>query len=117
MYFNIARNNKELEWTQNVLVRVQDFLIKNNFFINEMNPELHSYHLDDAPDLKSCNIFIKSSPYNREYRNSRKLNKKQLENFYGKDNHLKVRFIKENMRLDYGKAHDDEYELVLYEEE
>ncbi|MCL4497611.1 MAG: bis-aminopropyl spermidine synthase family protein [Deltaproteobacteria bacterium] len=112
----VIASDKELEWTQNVLARVQEFLLKNGFFVNEMMPELHSYHLDDAPDLKSCNIFVKSSPNNIESRSSKKLTRKQLENFYGKNNHLRVRFIKENVRLDYGKAHDDEYELVFYKE-
>ena len=113
----VIASDKELEWTQNVLTKVQEFLIKSGFFVNEMMPELHSYHLDDAPNLKSCNIFVKSSPNNIETRLSKKLTKKQLENFYGKDNHLKVRFIKENIRLDYGKAHEDEYELILYRED
>ena len=39
----------------------------------------------------------------------------QLERFYGKDKDLKVKYVRLNKRLDYGKAHDDEYELELLE--
>lgn len=109
----IAHDN-ELEWTKMVLSETQSHSLSNGFFINEMTPGLHSYHLDDAPDLKSCNIFLKALPSNIEHRDSVGLSSSQLENFYGKDNNLRVRYIEEKTCLDYGKAHENEYELKFY---
>lgn len=40
---------------------------------------------------------------------------RRLENFYGRDNPPRVRYIREKARVDYGKAHQDEYGLELVE--
>jgi hypothetical protein len=40
---------------------------------------------------------------------------KELENFYGRENSLRVRYVREKTRVDYGKAHDDEYQFELLE--
>ena len=41
----------------------------------------------------------------------------RLTNFYGRDNHVKIKYVRERKRIDYGKAHDDEYKFELYKEE
>jgi hypothetical protein len=75
-----------------------------------MQPRLHLYHLDDAPDLRSCNLVIASVPGNaREFTSKPIVEPERLENFYGKSLAPRVRYVKELKRLDYGKAHEDEY--------
>jgi hypothetical protein len=39
----------------------------------------------------------------------------RLEHFYGRDSPPRVRYVRERARVDYGKAHQDEYELELME--
>jgi hypothetical protein len=41
----------------------------------------------------------------------------RLSNFYGRATFPRVRYVREKVRLDYGKAHEDEYELELLEGE
>jgi hypothetical protein len=50
----VIADDDELEWPKQVLGRVQQFAITSGFFVQKMMPKLHTYHLDDAPDLKSC---------------------------------------------------------------
>ena len=40
----------------------------------------------------------------------------RLAHFYGRDNPPRVRYVREKERLDYGKAHEDEYSLELLED-
>ena len=77
-------------------------------------PRLHAYHLDDNPDLKSCNLLIRSVPGNARERNSEPIiDPVRLDHFYGLNQQPRVRYVRERKRLDYGKASDDEYELEL----
>jgi hypothetical protein len=39
----------------------------------------------------------------------------RLKHFYGRDNEPRVRYVREKKRLEYGKAHEDEYSLELLE--
>ncbi len=81
-----------------------------------MMPKLHTYHLDDAPDLHSCNVFL--APVSTGRRPTKSLpidDPVRLGNFYGRDKTPRVRYVKERARLDYGKAHESEYLLELLE--
>ena len=106
----VIADDKELDWPKRVLANVQKFVIDSGFFVQKMMPQMHSYHLDDAPDLRSCNLIIKALPGNRPRGPSEQISDaSRLENFYGRDNPPRVRYVRERKRLDYGKAHDDEY--------
>jgi hypothetical protein len=39
----------------------------------------------------------------------------RLGNFYGRENPPVVRYVRERKRLDYGKAHEDEYFVERWE--
>ena len=114
----VIADDEELEWPKLVLANVQKFSIDQGFFVSRMMPRLHSYHLDDAPELRSCNLIIESIPGSSPtLTTSPIVDPKRLENFYGQSSSPRVRYIKERKRLDYGKAHDDEYEFELLQEE
>ena len=102
-------------WPKKVLANVQEFAISRDFFVQKMMPQLHSYHLDDAPDLRSCNMLFKSLSGEKKSVTSQSLDSERLNNFYGRNHSLRVRYVREVERLDYGKARDDEYELELLE--
>jgi N4-bis(aminopropyl)spermidine synthase len=114
----VIADDPELEWPKRVLANVQAFAISNNFFVQKMMSQLHSYHLDDAPDLRSCNLIFKSLPGPKHIPESLPISDPtQVNHFYGRDTPPRVRYVREKKRLDYGKAHDDEYSLELLESE
>jgi N4-bis(aminopropyl)spermidine synthase len=113
----VIADDPELPWPQEVLYQVQAFASMSGFYVSRMMPQLHSYHLDDAPNLRSCNLMIKARPGNTERIDSQPiLDSGRLDNFYGRDTQVRVRYIRERKRLDYGKADETEYEFELLEE-
>ena len=113
----IIADDDELEWPGQVLAEVQGFVVDNGFYVQRMMSRLHGYHLDDNPNLKSCNLILRSTHGNAPNKNSEPItDKTRLENFYGRSSPLKVKYVWEKRRVDYGKAHDDEYEIELMEE-
>jgi predicted methyltransferase len=108
----VIADDHEIEWPQRVLANTQKFALESGFFVQRMMSRMHIYHLDDAPDLKSCNLMLKALPGNRPPGESQTITDPgELENFYGRDRPLKVRYVREKTRVDYGKAHDTEYRL------
>ena len=113
----VIADDDELEWAQDVLANVQRFACESGFFVIKMMSKLHAYHLDDAPDLRSCNMIFRAVPGNAPRGASEPItNSNRLRNFYGKDNAPRVRYVRERTRLDYGKAHESEYSFDLLRE-
>jgi predicted methyltransferase len=112
----VIADDEGLEWTRHVLRNVQRFANESGFFVARMQSKLHGYHLDDAPELKSCNIVIRAlSATGGSVKSEPITDAERLANFYGRDNAPKVRYVRERKRLDYGKAHEDEYTLEFLE--
>jgi len=113
----VIADDDELAWPKRVLANTQAFAIKSGYFVQRMMSQTHLYHLDDAPNLRSCNLMLRALPGNKPPAPSQSVTEPtQLEHFYGRDKHLRVRYVRERKRLDYGKAHDDEYRLELMEQ-
>ena len=113
----IADRDDELPWTADVLANVQTFAISHGFYVSYMAPGLHQYHLDDNPELRSCNMMLQSRPGNeRRFESSPIQDPKRLQNFYGEGASPDVRYVLERHRVDYGKAHTDEYRLETWDE-
>lgn len=112
----VIADDEELEWAKRVLANTQRFALESGFFVQRMMPRMHQYHLDDAPALRSCNLMLRALPGNKPPESSLPVtDRAQLEHFYGKGNHLRIKYVRERKRVDYGKAHDDEYEFELLE--
>lgn len=111
----VIADDPELEWPRHVLREVQAFAISKHFFVQEMQSQVHLYHLDDAPDLRSCNLFIRSEANRTPIAKSYKLHGQRLENFYGREKRMHVRYVKEKARVDYGKAPSGTYEFEQLE--
>lgn len=110
----VIADDDTLEWPETVLASTQQFIIESGFYTSRMMPRLHAYHLDDEPNLKSCNLMVKSLPENARQCISKKIDdKERLQNFYGSGQQPKVHYVREVKRLDYGKASDDEYRLEM----
>lgn len=113
----VIADDHELEWPQVVLATTQRFALEHGFFVQKMASKVHLYHLDDAPGLKSCNLMLKALPNNESQAISESISDpERLRNFYGREQHVKIRYVKEKKRVDYGKANDTEYAFELYKE-
>jgi predicted methyltransferase len=113
----IADRQEGMAWTEEVLSNVQRFAAESGFYVSQFIPRLHSYHLDDNPELRSCNLVIQSQPGNCGTKEtSRIVDPARLANFYGDGMEPTVRYVRERKRVDYGRAHDDEYMLENLED-
>ena len=112
----VIADDHELAWPQQVLASTQRFALQNDFFVQRMASKVHLYHLDDNPDLKSCNLMLKSLPgIERICASNAITDPDRLAHFYGKDRHIRIKYIREKKRVDYGQAHDDEYFYEQFE--
>lgn len=112
----VIADDEELEWPKRVLASAQAFAARSGFYVSRMMPRMHLYHLDDAPTLRSCNLVVSSLPGNgRKTASAAITDPERLKNFYGRSKEPRVRYVRERKRLDYGMAHEDEYELQLLE--
>lgn len=107
----VIADDPTLLWSQKVLAETQAFALEKDFYVQEMQTKLHEYHLDDAPDLRSCNLFLRSLPDRNLAQKSYDLHQSRLEDFYGRSQNLRVHYVRETIRVDYGKAFDGTYNL------
>lgn len=113
----VIADDHELEWPQNVLAATQLFALNAGFYVQKMASRMHFYHLDDNPDLRSCNLVLKSLPRTLSPGTSMPISDaERLAHFYGHNQHVRIKYVREKKRVDYGKAHDDEYEYELFGE-
>lgn len=105
-------DDERLPWSQNVLLATENLVLNKGFIISELLPRFHHYHLDDVPDLTSCSIAIRriSSPPMKY--NSMPLEAGQLDNFYGKGKHLRVKYVRDLTRGNRFKSRDYKFELL-----
>jgi predicted methyltransferase len=112
----VVADDPELTWPKQVLSNLQRFAVGKGYFVQRMMTQLHSYHLDDNPDLRSCNVFVSPIVSERRPSESKPISDPdRVENFYGRQRTPRVRYVRERDRLDYGKAHESEYLLELLE--
>lgn len=111
----VIADDPVLAWPKEVLANVQRHALGSGFYVQKMQSQLHSYHLDDAPNLRSCNLILRALPGNRRVTESLPIGGEQLANFYGRDNRVVPQYVRERARVDYGKAHDDEYFIETVE--
>ncbi|MDF2462788.1 MAG: hypothetical protein K0Q43_1023 [Ramlibacter sp.] len=111
----VIADDSEVEWSRRVLYETQKFASEHQFYVQEMQPKMHAYHLDDAPDLRSCNLFFRAHPDRQPAQRSYALHGSRLEDFYGKNQNLRVQYVMEKERVDYGKAPSETYTLQILE--
>lgn len=105
----VIADDPTLPWTQQVLQRTQSIAVDSGFVVDEMIPAFHSYHLDDAPELRSC-ILILRKVADGQPPNER-LSTERLGNFYGRGNPLRVHYVREVPNIGRGRADDRTYRL------
>jgi predicted methyltransferase len=112
----VIADDPELAWPKEVLANVQEFVLSQKFVVQRLMPEVHSYHLDDAPNLRSCNLMIRSLSSQKREVASDRMGHKAFPNFYGRGNVPWVRYVRERSVIAYGTAHEEEYALEAMEQ-
>ncbi|TDA65523.1 MAG: putative methyltransferase [Chloroflexi bacterium] len=105
----------DIPWTQSVLLRSQRLANDHGFLVAEMLPEQHLYHLDDAPNLKSCSCVFRRMEPKIWSESSIPVDKDRFANFYGRNSPLKIHYVRARSTLNYGKAEDHTYSLEQWE--
>ncbi len=108
----VIADDPDLPWTQFVLRDAQQRAIELGYVVCEMQPQLHLYHLDDAPDLRSCSCLMRQIDASLHPSASQPLSKERLTNFYGKSNPLQYQYVKELPTLNVERAPDNQYQLM-----
>jgi N4-bis(aminopropyl)spermidine synthase len=107
----VIADDPALPWTQAVLRDTQIRAIELGYVIAEMQPQLHLYHLDDAPDLRSCSCLFRRIDVGCMEPTSLPLSSSRLANFYGKSSPLRYRYVRERVTLSPDKESDRLYSL------
>ena len=89
----VIADDKELPWTNRVLGRTQQVALAHGMMVHARIPALHSYHLPDAPELRSCALsFRKVAEDNIP---NERLRDDRLENFYGRTQTMRIQYVRE----------------------
>jgi predicted methyltransferase len=108
----VIADDRRFSWSQNVLLATETLVLGSGFVISELLPEFHHYHLDDVPDLTSCSIVIRRAGLPSMKYASKPLEAEQLDNFYGKGKHLRVKYVHDLTRGSRFQSTDYEFELL-----
>lgn len=105
----VIADDAELPWTNQVLGRAQSTALANGLIVDEMLPALHSYHLDDAPDLRSCTLIFRKIA--EDHIVNGRLPDDRLENFYGRARALRIHYVRELPNVWRRQADDRTYKF------
>ena len=91
----VLADDRNYRWTREVLAKTQRYVLERGYVISHLLPEFHQYHLDDIPDLKSCSMFIELVAFVSGEYCSVALEPEMLDNFYGSENPLRVKYVRD----------------------
>lgn len=91
----VIADHDQQKWTVEIIANIQKFAIDKGFYVKQMEPKRHKYHLIDNPELTSCNILFCSHNIEMKKYSSEKISINKIENFYGSNSPLKYRYIKD----------------------
>jgi predicted methyltransferase len=107
----VIGDDPELMWTQKVLRDTQRRAFELGYVVSELLPQLHEYHLDDAPELRSCSCLFRRIDADCMEKESKPLEPARLDNFYGQSSPLRFRYVRERLTLNAARESDLLYEL------
>jgi predicted methyltransferase len=105
----VIADDREFPWTQDILFATERLSIENNFLVVELLPEFHHYHLDDAPELRSCSMVIRRKQFTKCEYGSKRLPDCMLKSFYGRNAPLRARYVRD--LSDGGKFPSRDYKI------
>ena len=72
------------DWSRKAMMNIQEFLCSNGYVVSEMIREVHQYHLDDRPSLRSCNVVVDRVYNKKPSFGDTRVKKEDLAGFYGR---------------------------------
>ncbi|WP_309222171.1 bis-aminopropyl spermidine synthase family protein [Aeromicrobium sp. S22] len=105
----VIGDDAELEWTKEVLQSCQSYGLAANYYVSRMMPQLHSYHLDDAPLLRSCNLIFSPLSNGTPASTSTAVDPVDLDHFYGSGLSPEVRYVRDTKLRDPSHASSSDY--------
>ena len=105
----VAADHEAYPWSQEVLFSTERQVLDRDFIISELIPAFHAYHLYAAPDLRSCSIIVRRLRFSPQTYRSESLPERDRANFYGEENPLRYRFVRD--LSSGGKLGPTDYEL------
>lgn len=105
----VIADDPDLPWTQLVLRDTQTRALELGYVVAEMQPQLHLYHLDDNPDLRSCSCLFRRVDSTYMDMESAPLAQSRLENFYGRGSPLRVKYVRQRPTLNVDRESDQLY--------
>ena len=105
----VLADHLDYPWTQDILMNCEKFLLRHSFCISQLIPQFHTYHLDDNPDLSSCNLCVKRRNSAAAAYASVELPQEWLKNFYGQQSPLQVKHVRDLTNA--GKMASNDYQL------
>lgn len=96
-------------WPGHVLRATQKAAIDLGMAVVEMQPNMHTYHLEDAPELSSCSMIFRLVEKVEIPNDDLTIDQKR--DFYGRGQDLKVRYVKETLQIGHGAAEASDYKI------
>lgn len=72
------------DWSREAMANIQKFLCDSGYVVSEMIREIHQYHLDDRPSLRSCNVVVDRVHNRPELYAGQTIPDDKFLNFYGR---------------------------------
>lgn len=91
------------DWSRRAMYNIQKFMNSQGYCVSEMIREIHQYHLDDRPNLRSSNIiFDRVENIQPPYVNKR-LEDDELQSFYGSSQRRMPEYVAKDGTFIYDK--------------
>jgi predicted methyltransferase len=74
------------DWSRLAMANIQTFLCQHGYVVSEMIREIHQYHLEDRPSLRSCNLVVDRVHNRVAPLANRTFTQKDYKYFYGRNN-------------------------------
>lgn len=110
----VIADDPDLKWANEVLARTQRAALGAGLIVQQMIPRLHTYHLDDAPELRSCSLMFRKIA--DDGLPNVRITGERLEHFYGRDRTLRVQYVLERPDPAPDRAPPGFYEFAMLKE-
>ncbi len=74
------------DWSRLAMSNIQSFLSDNGYVVSEMIREIHQYHLEDRPSLRSCTLVVDRVTNRPHVFHGKSFSGEAYRHFYGRQN-------------------------------
>lgn len=106
----VVADHAKHPWTKKVLRSIQHGCIAMGLVVEEVIPEFHEYHLEDAPTLKSCALLVSMIDENLRPPNA-PLTPEEKHEFYGRRQDLTIKYVEREPLVNEHSALPSTYRL------